>query len=482
MFDTSTRRARPIPNRAGSARTPSAVAFTEDGRRLVGRAARERAVLAPAAVAEDIPARLAARWPFEHAGVRHDPVDLAAAVIGSLLDDAERELGERPRAAVLASPSHAGLAGRCAVAEAAERAGLEVSRLIGDTAATALAHASSPPRDIDGTVVVLDLGGGSLGLSLAEIGDGVCEILATGGDGALGGLAWDRRLAEHLCDAFEDTHGVRLREDPVARRRVAEAAERAKIALSTAQETEIRVPSLARAAGGGLVDLEATVSRSELAALTRDLARRCAAALDGVFAGVVPERASAYGPSSVREVLLAGEAARLPALHELLVERYRGRRPRLRTADPHSVAAGAAIQAAGLTGHQRDALLMEVTPAMLAVATDDAGHLTPVIPRGTTIPRRRTVTVDLPGGRTPAAVGVYEGNAPSPARNDLLAVLELPARPGPSRAEVTIDVASNRTVHASARDLATGRITALTVSDRTIGDAIRRRWSGVPRG
>ncbi|MDT0307390.1 Hsp70 family protein [Streptomyces sp. DSM 44917] len=474
VFDPARGGVRVLPGRTGSTRTPSVVAFTEDGRRLVGQAARDRAVLHPAATVERVPVGLGRGWRFEHAGARYEPEDLAAALIAALLDDAERELGERPRSAVFAAPAHLGPEGREALVDAAGRAGLTVPRVIADTVATALAYTAALPPDETRTALIFDLGGGSLGATLADAGDGVCDVLATAGDGALGGALWDQRLAGRLIDGFEELHGAGLRRDVAAVRRVTEAAERAKAELTSAAEATVRVPFLQRARDGRFFDLVDSVTRREFEGLTADLTARCGALLDVLFAAMDPHRDYRPGPGEVEEILIAGEAGRMPAVAALLRARCGGTEPR-RTTGPAGAAAGAAWQAALLSGLQGKFLLLDANTATLlagpVVPAGGAGELTTLVRRGVSIPVRRSAGLELPPGTS--AVGLWSGESRTPAGNRLLAVLDLPdpLPPGGGPVEFVLDVDANARLHAAVTHPGTGRTARVMVSRRTAAEA-----------
>ncbi|QYC45718.1 Chaperone protein DnaK [Nonomuraea coxensis DSM 45129] len=448
------------PGAEGLRATPSVVAFAGNGEVLVGEAVRRQPVTDAERTIRSVARHLGAGRTVEIDGRTFTPPQLAAFVLRKLARDAEAYLGERVTDAVISVPACFDETQRQALREAAALAGLTVPRVIAAPDAAALAHGLD--RDEE-TVLVLDLGGGTLDVSLLDVGDGVIEVRATAGDPRLGGDDWDRCLADELVRRFMDAHGVDLSADKAAMERLREAAERAKIELSAREETVISVPYVAGSAGGPLHVAE-RLTRAAFQRLTAGLLERCRIPLQQVF-----EDAEAQ-PADLDRVVLLGGSARMPAVADLVKE-LTGKEP-YRGVDPDAaVAAGAALQAGVLRGEVKDVLLLEVTPLSLGVETK-GGIFTKIIQRNTTIPAKRSEVFTTAEDDQPSVqIHVHQGEREIAARNKKLATLELSGLPsvprGVPRIEVAFDIDANGTVTVSARDLGTGERRSVTLSSRS---------------
>ncbi|MFE1288302.1 Hsp70 family protein [Streptomyces sp. NPDC058751] len=472
---------RVIPNRHGEVTTPSVVAFAEDGTLLVGKAAKERASRVPGGGIHRVKRELGTGWTHRHGVRRFSAEEVASWILADLRQSAEAHLGETVTRAVLTVPAHFTCVQRAALADAAALAGIEAVRMLNEPTAAALSYGFG--RD-DENIMVFDLGGGTLDVSLLGIGDGVVETLATGGDSRLGGSDWDRRLVDHLVRDLALRQGVRLT-DRAALQRVAEAAEAAKIELSQATAAVVRLPHIA-ASPYGPVHLDTMLTRAQLEGMTKDLLERCARPVRRALE-------SAWGIDGVKDVdhfILVGGATRMPAIAALLKDLAGGREP-VRAIVPEGVVIGAALQSAVLTGQLCDELLLDVTSLPLGVETED-GVMTEVVGADTTIPTKRDgLFTTVEDGQSHARIGVCQGSRETAAHNTRLAVLELPLRRAPRgvpRIEVTFDIDADSVAHVTAKDLGTGEEVSVLLDRRSAAHAgtresdPRKALAPVPRG
>ncbi|MDG5802338.1 Hsp70 family protein [Streptomyces ossamyceticus] len=444
-----------VPNAEGSGITPSVVAFTADGTTLIGEAARRQAVANVSGTVSGFKRHMGGDWSYLHGGRHHGASDITAMLLAKLKRDAEAYLGEEVTGAVVTVPAHFSHAARLAVKEAGTLAGLPVLRLLAEPTAAVLFDGID--RD-DEVVLVVHCGGGSFAFSLVETGDGVTEVKASRGDARLGGDDWDRDTARHLAARFRELHGVDPASDPTSLRRLCEAAENAKIELSSAPEAMIEVPCVALSAAGPL-HVHDRVSRDEFLHVTRSHLDRCRAALTEVFA------AADIPVSEVSRVIMTGGATRMPAIRSLVRDHFGDHTPTVVTQPDEGIAYGAALQAGVLTGIVRDALVLDVTPYSLGVATR-GGVMRTLIRRDTTRPTMGSDLfttardVDTTDGAV-VRIPVYEGEGENAADNALIGVLDLPdltvaAQSRAADIDVRLDVDHDALVRISATHHATG--------------------------
>ena len=471
-----------IPNAEGARTTPSVVAFTDQGDRLVGQLARRQAILNPKgtissakrfigrrmeevqseinAVAYDIVAGDDGMVRFLVNGKQYAPEEVSALVLRKLVEDAAKFLGERVTEAVITVPAYFNDAQRQATKDAGRIAGLEVLRIINEPTAAALAYGLD--KKASETVLVFDLGGGTFDVSILDVGDGVVEVRATSGDTHLGGDDFDRRLVDHFADEFQKDNGVDLRKDAQALQRLFEAAERAKIELSSVSQTQVNLPFIT-ADSSGPKHLVTTLMRSTFDQLTSDLVERCLGPVRQAMAD------AKVTDADVDEVILVGGATRIPAVQQLVRRLTGGKEPNMTVNPDEVVAVGAAIQAAILKGEVKDVLLLDVTPLSLGVETQ-GGVMTKVIERNTTIPARRTeVFSTAEDNQSAVDIVVLQGERELAADNRVLGRFRLegirPAPRGVPQVEVTFDIDANGILNVSARDKETGAAQQITISE-----------------
>ncbi len=478
---------RVIPNAEGSNLTPSVVAFTKDGQRLVGIPAKRQAMLNPENTVYSIKRFIGRtytateverrRVPYKVVSGSNDipmveipalgnkrftPEEISAFVLQKLKQDAEAYLGEEIKQAVITVPAYFDSAQRTATKNAGEIAGLEVLRIIPEPTAAALAYGFDKKRE--GLILVWDLGGGTFDVSILEIGEGVFEVKATAGDSHLGGDDWDERLMNYLADIFANEHGIDLRKDRQALQRLKEAAEKAKIELSSMLETEVNLPFISFHPDKGPLHLNVRITRAKFEELTRDLLERC----ERPFRQAIND--AGVKLSQIEEVILVGGATRMPMVQEL-VRKLTGKEPHKGVNPDEVVAVGAAIQAAVLTGKTKDIVLLDVVPLSLGVETL-GGVMTTLIPRNTTIPTRKSeIFTTAADGQTTVEIHVLQGERPLAKDNRSLGKFYLtgipPAPRGVPQIEVTFDIDTNGILHVTAKDLATGREQSIVIKDST---------------
>jgi molecular chaperone DnaK len=477
-----------IPTAEGGRLCPSVVAFTKSGERLVGQTARRQAVVNSDNTVFSVKRLMGRRYddpevekareilPYEivegssgdariripQTGKVYTPQEISAMILQKLKQDAEGYLGEEVTQAVITVPAYFNDSQRQATKDAGQIAGLEVLRIINEPTASSLAYGLD--KEIDETILVFDLGGGTFDVSILDVGEGIVEVRATSGDTFLGGDDWDQCITDYIADEFKKDQGIDLRQDRQALQRLKEAAEKAKVELSTVLETEINLPFVTADASGPK-HLQIKLTRAKLEQLTEDLVGRC----QGPFEQALKD--AKISASDLNEVVLVGGATRMPMIQNLVRGLTGGKEPHKGVNPDEVVAVGAAIQAGVLGGEVKDVLLLDVTPLTLGVETL-GGVMTPLIERNTTIPVRKSETFSTAAdGQTAVTIHVLQGERPMAADNMSLGQFNLegipPAPRGVPQIEVTFDIDANGILNVSAKDTATGKEQQITITATT---------------
>ena len=448
-----------IANAEGSRTTPSIVGFSKTGEKLVGQLAKRQAILNPDKTIASIKRHMGDDYKVKIDDKDYTPQEISAMILRKLADDASAYLGEKVTSAVITVPAYFNDAQRQATKDAGKIAGLDVLRIVNEPTAAALAYGLE--KDKPEKVLVFDLGGGTFDVSILEIGDGVHEVLSTSGDTRLGGDDFDQKVMDWICDEFQKQEGIDLRNDKQAMQRVKEAAEKAKIELSSVMETSINLPFITADANGPK-HLELSLTRAKFEDLCRDLLNRCKTPVENAL------KDAGVSKSDIDEVVLVGGSTRIPAVQQLVKE-YTGKDPNQSVNPDEVVAVGAAVQAGVLAGEVKDIVLLDVTPLTLGIETL-GGVMTPLVPRNTTIPVSKSqVFSTAENNQTAVDIHVLQGERPMSKDNKSLGMFRLdgipPAMRGLPQIEVTFDIDANGIVNVSAKDKATNKEQKITITN-----------------
>ena len=448
-----------IANAEGSRTTPSIVGFSKTGEKLVGQLAKRQAILNPDKTIASIKRHMGDDYKVNIDGKDYTPQEISAMILRKLADDASAYLGEKVTSAVITVPAYFNDAQRQATKDAGRIAGLDVLRIVNEPTAAALAYGLE--KEKSEKVLVFDLGGGTFDVSILEIGDGVHEVLSTSGDTHLGGDDFDQKVMDWICDEFQKQEGIDLRGDKQAMQRVKEAAEKAKIELSSVMETSISLPFITADANGPK-HLELSLTRAKFEDLCRDLLNRCKTPVENAL------KDAGVSKSDINEVVLVGGSTRIPAVQQLVKE-YTGKEPNQSVNPDEVVAVGAAVQAGVLAGEVKDIVLLDVTPLTLGIETL-GGVMTPLVPRNTTIPVSKSqVFSTAENNQTAVDIHVLQGERPMAKDNKSLGMFRLdgipPAMRGLPQIEVTFDIDANGIVNVSAKDKATNKEQKITITN-----------------
>jgi len=451
-----------IPNAEGGRTTPSVVGFSKTGEVLVGEVAKRQAITNPDRTIRSVKRHMGTNWNITIDKKKYKAQEISARILQKLKRDAEAYLGDTVTEAVITVPAYFDDAQRQATKEAGAIAGLDVLRIINEPTAAALAYGLDK-EGAEQTIVVFDLGGGTFDVSILEIGEGVFEVKSTSGDTHLGGDDWDQKVMDWLVQEFKGDHGVDLGKDKMALQRLKEAAEKAKIELSTTQETQINLPFVT-ASDAGPLHLDYKLTRARFQELTSDLVEKCR----GPFERAMKD--AGFTGADIQHVILVGGSSRMPAIQDL-VKQMTGKEPHKGVNPDEVVAVGAAVQAGVLKGDVKDVLLLDVTPLSLGIETR-GGIMTKLIERNTTIPTRRTEVFTTAEDMQPSVeIHVLQGEREMASFNKTLGKFQLvglpPAPRGIPQIEVTFDIDANGIVHVSAKDRATNKEQSMTITGQS---------------